>query len=195
MTTKLTLSKGNMKIKNTLIFNLPTVKTCPMATEACKAFCYAAKAERMYPNVLPSRTNNFEASRSESFVQDMIEAINKLNKNNKYQYFRIHESGDFYNQKYLDKWFDIAKHNSDIHFLAYTKSHHLDFSNKPDNMTVRYSIDETTKQARIDMPLAIVKTPNQENRNKKTFDCIPGMKCHECRVCWTSSIDVAFKLH
>lgn len=191
------LSKGNIKIKDTLIFNLPTVRTCPFATEACKAFCYAAKAERQYPQVLPSRERHFEVSMQIDFVDRMIVEISKMNKSGKYKYFRIHESGDFYNQTYLNKWIEIAKAFPAIKFLAYTKSHPLDFSNKPDNMIIRYSIDSTSKAIRTDMPLAIVQDPNNEttSKNGKQFDCKQGMKCHECRVCWNSNVTVNFQVH
>jgi hypothetical protein len=42
------------------------------------------------------------------------------------QKIRVHDSGDFYNQEYVDKWADIARANPDKKFYAYTKSLHLD---------------------------------------------------------------------
>ena len=35
---------------------------------------------------------------------------------------RIHSSGDFYSQKYFDKWIDYCSENKDVEFWAYTKS-------------------------------------------------------------------------
>ena len=101
-------SKGNKKLKSTkalkfLIWNLPAVKTCPFATESCKRLCYARKAERVYPSVLPCREKNFQASKSPDFVEKVIEIIKK-EKDNRVLVVRIHESGDFYNKEYAEKW-------------------------------------------------------------------------------------------
>ena len=71
---------GNKKLINTdtvrfMIWNIPAVVTCPFATEHCKHFCYARKAERVYPQVLPAREKNLEESKSEDFVANMIYTI------------------------------------------------------------------------------------------------------------------------
>ena len=77
----LKMSKGNKKLKNTLIFDLPSGKTCPNANE-CKSYvvmnengktsikdgennifrCYAASQENQYPNVYKARKYNLMAS-------------------------------------------------------------------------------------------------------------------------------------
>jgi hypothetical protein len=193
---KIVLSKGNMKLKDTLIFNLPTVKTCPFATEACKAFCYAQKPERQYETTRQARERHMNATLQDDFVDQMINAIGKANKNGKYKYFRIHESGDFYNQRYVNDWKKIASHFPNIIFLAYTKSYPFDFTaGTPTNLIVRYSIDSTSKAVRMDLPLAIVKDTPDTTTRTKTFACKPGMKCDTCRVCWTSQVDVSFEIH
>ena len=71
---------GNKKLVNTssvrfMIWNLPAVVTCPFATEHCKHFCYARKAERVYPQVLPAREKNLKDSMEEDFVANMIYTI------------------------------------------------------------------------------------------------------------------------
>ena len=75
----LKMSKGNKKLKNTLIFDLPAGKTCPMANE-CWSYvvmnaqgktelkdgennifrCYAASQENQYPNVYKARKYNHD---------------------------------------------------------------------------------------------------------------------------------------
>lgn len=127
-------TNGNKKLRNTenvrfMIWNLPAVKTCPFATEMCKTSCYARKAERVYPTVLPSREQNYNDSLSVNFVYNMIHSIEKLLNgkayNGKKAIFRIHESGDFYSLDYVRKWVQICKHfenDSRIEFVAYTKS-------------------------------------------------------------------------
>lgn len=42
-------------------------------------------------------------------------------------YIRIHDSGDFYSQAYLDKWVTIIKANPAKRFYCYTTSLHLNW--------------------------------------------------------------------
>ena len=152
------LSTGNKKLKGTkevrfLIFNLPAVKTCPYRTKHCEKFCYARKAERVYPGCLPCREKNLAASKCQSFDYDMKRIIerrlkNKTYKNAKKIYFRIHESGDFYSQSYFDSWVKIATAFPSVVFLAYTKSvkYVLHTAEKiPANMIIRFSLWDDTK--------------------------------------------------
>jgi hypothetical protein len=127
-------TNGNRKLTNNettrfMIWNLPAQKTCPFATELCKKSCYAKKAERVYPQVLPSREANYSESLSPDFVSNMIYTIKTLLNSKGFKgkkaVFRIHESGDFYNLEYTRKWIAICKHfenDNRIIFLAYTKS-------------------------------------------------------------------------
>ena len=75
----LKMSKGNKKLKKTLIFDLPSGHTCPMANE-CKSYvvmnangknslkegentifrCFAASQENQYPNVYKARKYNLD---------------------------------------------------------------------------------------------------------------------------------------
>ena len=75
----LKMSKGNKKLKHTLIFDLPSGRTCPMASE-CHSFavmdnngkltvkdgdnnkfrCFAASQEAQYPNVYKARKYNHD---------------------------------------------------------------------------------------------------------------------------------------
>jgi len=127
------LSKGNMKLPKTIaIWSLPAIKTCPGAN-GCQNVCYARKAEIQYNHVVPQcRENNLRLSKAGNFDKMMIEAITK----SKRTIVRVHESGDFYNQTYLNSWIRIAKAMPNIRFYAYTKSLMLDFSKMPDNFRI-----------------------------------------------------------
>ena len=78
------LSQGNLKIgKDTLIFNLTAAKNCPSEKlglcEHAK-ICYAKKAERLYPSVLPFRMRQskyWDNCTAESFAADMLNIISK----------------------------------------------------------------------------------------------------------------------
>ena len=121
-------SRGNKKLpKETLIWNLPSGKTCPSSTPLCTKWCYAKKAERLYPNVLPSRIKKFKFSKSVNFVKNVIKELTSYKFN--WEQVRIHESGDFYSQKYLNDWFKIINKFNNKIFYCYTKSYQLDWSN------------------------------------------------------------------
>ena len=112
------IQKGNAKLiaSDTMMFNLPAGKiTCG---RAC-AGCYALKEERIYPTVLPARMKRLEGSKAHDFVDNVSTELRKLKKRPKL--FRVHASGDFYSQSYVDKWVLIANENPDIIFYAYTK--------------------------------------------------------------------------
>lgn len=114
------LSKGNKKLKPTnevkfLIWNLPSIRSCPFATAQCKANCYSIKSESQYGlPCIESRERHYNASLRPDFAKAMIEVIERYYKhackNGKSELFvRIHESGDFYSQQYFDKWAKICK--------------------------------------------------------------------------------------
>jgi len=98
---------------------------------------------------------------------------------------RIHEAGDFYAQIYLDRWFLIASRFPKLKFYAYTKSFHLDFSNKPSNFVLIASFDDTTTEY----------AKSQYRANERYFansftivdrhaqaSCIQD--CTTCSACW-----------
>jgi hypothetical protein len=53
---------------------------------------------------------------------------------------RIHDSGDFYSQEYLNKWADVARALPHLTFYAYTKSLHLKLDGLPDNLRIVQSL-------------------------------------------------------
>lgn len=177
-------SFGNRKVE-AIIFNLPAAKACPRATSLCKMACYAKQAETLYPTCLPCRERNFQESLKDSFTDDMVKHLSQKVKSKHFSgKGRIHESGDFYNQEYLDKWKIICRESPKVKFLAFTKSIHLDFVKKPKNLKLVFSIMSDTDPA--DIELAKEKGFNLafadwENPGA-TFTC-PG-NCRKCGKCW-----------
>jgi hypothetical protein len=135
----------NSKLKKTsklhsikvVSFNLPPIKTCPQAG-ICKSGCYACQGRYAFKSIQAKLQANLIASQSVTFKQDIQEELNKL----KPSHVRLHSSGDFYSQEYLNTWVTIAKCNSSIIFYAYTKSIELlkNYSDLPSNFKVIYSI-------------------------------------------------------
>lgn len=180
------VSFGNKKLPDTtMIFNLPAVKTCPGKTSFCSTACYALKAERLYPQVYPARKHNLKLSLSENFVELMTDKINSVL--HKINTVRIHESGDFYTQAYLLKWYEIALRFPKLKFYAYTKSFMLDFIGKPDNFVLIASFDDSsTVQAKL-------MYDSKRGYLDNTFSIVPKnaqasciQDCTTCNACWMS---------
>lgn len=190
------------------VFNLPAIKTCPGSTTYCRQYCYARKAERQYPAARAMRERNYVFSQSPDFVSDMTLELTKF----KGDKIRIHESGCFYSQEYLDKWITIASaFHASLTFLAYTKMYDkLDFSKKPDNLVVYASYDPTTETEITCAPSGMHKCLIVDNpaspaeailMNDGWYSCEPVSKTHRnycgvsCNVCWVGSNNVVFQKH
>jgi len=193
---KLTISPGNMKVKFP-IFNLPAQGTCPGSTPMCEEACYAMKAQRQYPDARESRERNLKLSKTKEFIKE-VNAWFK-SKRKPVKYFRIHESGDFYDQEYLDKWIEIAKAQPKTKFLAYTKSFHLDFLKVPTNMIIYYSIMPDSKRKIFFGHKAYACFEgHEEELPDNIFICgTKGKLCHKCMHCFMNKQDgdVYFKAH
>ena len=143
------LSKlGNYKIgKDTIIFNMSSANNCPSDKKGyCKnsKICYAKKAERMYPSVLPYREKqaNYWANISpNNFVKDLLSSYqNKINKG-EIKYLRFNESGDMANQADLIKLNYIANilELYDIKVYIYTANIYLNFDLVSNNLAINLS--------------------------------------------------------
>jgi len=119
------VSNGNLKIdKACKVFSLPS-SICFGEGNQCKG-CYALKSEKRFKEtVVNSRNGNLKFTLSDTFILKM----NVMLKFTKKRLFRIHESGDFYSQNYVNKWLEIALDNPMINFYGYSKKFDkLDFS-------------------------------------------------------------------
>ena len=110
--------------------------TCPGAL-ACRAVCYAKQGAYNWKATKAARQRALDATLTESFVDD---AINDIKKMRGVGVVRIHDSGDYFSQAYLDKWLAIARAFPSIIFYSYTKSATLDFSAAPSNFRVTFSL-------------------------------------------------------
>jgi hypothetical protein len=139
----LSFSKGNAKLSHPY-FSLPAGYSCPFAKQCLskasrhgeefedgkkiKDFgqyrCYAASAEVQYKNTRESRWRNFDLLQGNSSdeMADIIINSFKYNIPSGTPVFRIHESGDFFNQAYFDAWIKVANEFPGTIFYAYTKS-------------------------------------------------------------------------
>lgn len=191
------ISKGNKKVMCP-IYNNPAIVTCK-PNLACHKYCYACKAERLYPSVKPCRMNNYNLSKTDQFVNLMVDQIGKM----KTKYFRIHESGDFYSVEYIQRWYIIIKKFPSIQFYAYTKRddlfNELVLKEKPSNLILILSLDgiQDGKQN-----YSIPKGFNKLAITHKTKTNCPallkdGVKCMKnCFRCATKKSEIIiFKKH
>ena len=177
-----------------IIWNIPAKVSCPYATEHCKKFCYAVKAENVYPDCLPCRQRNLKESMQKDFIERMTFTILSIAKGCKTQELivRIHESGDFYNKAYVSAWLEImeACDGLPIKFIAYTKSFpFFDGRELPRNFFMRASIWDDTKPAF----LAMIKRNNwatysavEKFTDADTFGQCRCEDCATCGKCWNN---------
>lgn len=135
--------------------------TCPQAG-ACKSVCYARAGRFAMPDSIAIRVDNLWATLRPDFVPMLVANIVE----SKATHVRIHDSGDFYSQSYVDAWIETAKALPDVVFYAYTKSIDLDYSAAPSNLRIVQSeggkldaqIDYTRPHSRIvvDVPSGYV---------------------------------------
>jgi hypothetical protein len=119
------------------------VNTCPKAL-ACRGVCYAKMGRYAMPNVIQARKHNLRLSTRKTFVKRIVADLQQLIVPSKvtrkpYNVVRLHDSGDFYSQEYLDGWATIAATFPNVIFYAYTKSLHLDMSKLPANLRITRS--------------------------------------------------------
>lgn len=221
----ISFSYSNAKLKDTrdvkfIQWNILAIVTCPFKTNLCggkdengKVNCYAYKCER-YPSVKNRRSIHTEATKRDDFVEIMIEQIEyELKSTKKTIFFRIHESGDFYNYEYLEKWYFIAKHfegNNRIIFEAYTKSlpYFKELYSKygKDNVNIKVlssiwadtkkEMIELTKELNLKVYTAIDgKKMSEFLNNNKDFEECKCSACGECKKCYTSNINLIVAIH
>lgn len=143
----LSFSRGNDKLKqlDVVYLSLPAGYTCPMA-DICKSManrktgkikdfgtirCYAASAEARYTATRERNWRNFDLLRqfkgdTEGMAGVILRSLDYYETQNPpIKMFRIHESGDFFSQEYMDAWIRVAQERPRILFYAYTKSLHF----------------------------------------------------------------------
>ena len=135
-------------------FGIPAYKsatgklTCPFA-DKCVKYCYAQKGAYTWGNVKPAFERRYEISKQDDFVEIMIEEIVKK----KVDYLRVHDSGDYYSNEYIYKWFAIANALPHVRFYSYTKSIPLFLDKKiPENLDIIFS-EGSKKDELIDVSI------------------------------------------
>ena len=113
------LATGNTKLsKDILIFDLLAIETC-LSCAACASSCYAMKAQRQYVETYNKRAINTFLARHHVEVLER-EIMKQLSHSTK-PFVRIHSSGDFFSQEYIDMWQRIIESFPTKKFYTYSK--------------------------------------------------------------------------
>jgi hypothetical protein len=100
--------------------NGTTMNVCPNAG-ACASFCYARNGTYNFSNVKGRHIANLEyiLEEPEAWFNQMLEEVQKPKMAGKF--IRIHDAGDFFSEKYLNLWLQIAIQTPEVTFYCYTK--------------------------------------------------------------------------
>lgn len=136
MATKLVQFGNNKLPKSTMIFNMGSSTNCPSKQRGlCQNcdICYAYKAERQYPQVLPYRTRQ-ENFWLDSTAEEICDYFNDIlrRKRNKVTALRFNEAGDFHSQECINKLDEVAEYlmyEWGVVTYGYTARKDLNFTN------------------------------------------------------------------
>lgn len=129
---------SKLKKTKTVSFGLPAFKSldgfkvCP-GSGFCAEPCYAQQARYTLPDAIRTRETNLAIVRASLPLFERL-ATHDLERI-KVRSIRLHDSGDFYSQEYLDSWFSIMRQFPAKSFYCYTKSLQLDWTATPINFT------------------------------------------------------------
>lgn len=198
------LSKGNSKLADH-VGTFSIIASKEVCGRECPG-CYAiAEQKRWKGTVVKGRNNRLDISKSDLFVDQMITEIKK----SKFKYIRLHGSGEFYSQEYINKWVEIAKEiykfNPNIIFYTYTKrKNDYDFSiiENLDNFIIHNSIVEDDNRSYINY--GTLEYLNKIKRD--TFICPVttmdekldkqcGNSCTWCMEPCNKGTSIVFKVH
>lgn len=149
------------------------VNTCPGAGE-CKAYCYATRGGYVqYSATFESqaKTLNFWYNDPEGFKQQVIKEVKELIKPGTKTYIRWHDSGDFFDNAYLNLAFDVARAVPEANFYAYTKIAGVATSDMPENFVINFSQGakpKETKQINLKDTKHSVVVPAEMFKDKET---------------------------
>ncbi len=126
------------------------VTTCPSAGQ-CKLICYARKGGYVqFPAsfIFSARVLNFLLNDWQGFKQQLLREIEEEYRKNleegRTMIVRWHDSGDFFNEKYLKIALDIARATPEVIHYAYTKSIGMvSKASVPKNFVFNFSVGGT----------------------------------------------------
>jgi len=187
---RISISDGNIKTGRIPGFSLPPILSCRTGVP-CAKLCYALKAWTQYPAVRAAWMRNLQGVLEGSFFEQMDAALGRIRKD----LFRIHVSGDFESQSYLNEWVRLASRHPDKRFLAFTKQS-FNFADCPDNLRIVWSAwPGWNVEPPEGLPVAYVDGLGEDRIPGDAWRC--SGRCDDCGACWELDPGeaVAFPLH
>ena len=129
------IGNGNRKIGLIPSWSLPNTETCnKRLVKYCAKKCYANKIRMLFPNVWDMWKHNLWMLENNPVLTELL--IRKFLYMALPQVMRLHVSGDFYSQEYLDMWIRIAGDNPNTVFYGYSKMDGIDHARLPGNLRI-----------------------------------------------------------
>ena len=196
------LSKTS-KLDGILSWSLQALDTCPASVktngelvDACKG-CYATTGNYRFANVKAPREFNKEDWKRESWVNDMLIALDSS------RYFRFFDSGDMYALELAEKILELCTKANWVKFWIPTRMHKFKKFHSVlaklealDNVVVRYSSDSVTGET---VQGVTTSTIFSNEVPAGAFECKAYQndgKCSGCRACYDKKVSViAYKAH
>lgn len=171
--------------------------------------CYMSTIARIYPYAGKTLANNTELLRKAN-LKEKISLIRNtvmkwlLDEGHKNQFFRIHYSGDFFDEEYARAWSVVIKEWPLVRFWVYTRSlFAVPILAECKNLALYISVDPVNREDALatyepfkdykNVALAFMGTP--EGVDQKFIACpdISGKvkkdkeagSCSKCRLCFT----------
>ena len=209
-------------------YGLPALQTCPTARRIIRAAieqgtidkiicasCYALQGAYQYSNgsvkATVRRLNTvIRAINDPDFRETWISAMAFIIREKKIRarakdcdYFRIHDSGDFFDENYFAMWQEVARRVPSVKFWAPTREVKLwilanSDENHPSNLTVRISankFDEFYPASVIGASSGATTTGNVPNHVKICPAPKQNGECGDCRNCWDGDGAIAYVAH
>jgi hypothetical protein len=166
--------------------------------DVCK-FCYAKNGNYRYPNVKKVRELNREEWKKDSWVDDMVKALDNE------RYFRWVDSGDIYSISLAHKIYEIMVKTPWVKHWLPTKMYVFPKFRKVfekmmelDNVMVRYSSDSINGEYESYHGSTVI--PYKESATADMTVCLayenPKHNCDGCRACWDKNVPlIAYVAH
>ncbi len=182
-------------------WSLQALETCPgsigenaQLVAACSG-CYATTGNYRFPNVKAPRAHNKEDWKRDSWVNDMVQALQNE------RFFRWFDSGDMYALELADKVYQVMQLTPWCNHWLPTRMHKFD-KFKPvlnrmkslHNASVRFSSDSVNGEFIKGLHGSTITATNApEDTPEGVTLCEAyrhGGKCSGCRKCWDKGIEV-----
>ncbi len=113
------LTRGNGKLGEGIhAWSLPPVETCPGRSALCERVCYARSGRFRTRSMIERLNNNLTAAMQDDFADRVAAEIRRRG----VRTLRVHVSGDFFNENYVDQWANIARRSPRTTLYGYTRS-------------------------------------------------------------------------